>query len=253
MTSYNLAGRCALVTGGASGIGLAVTTQICRNGGTVAVNFLPDDPRGEETVAKLQADGLKVIAAPGNVAVAGDAQRMVNDAVQRLGRLDFLHANAGTPASRRRIEPRELDLMTEEFWNTILQTNLLGVFRCAHAAAPALKAAQGSIVNTASIAGINRAGSSLAYGASKAGVVNMTQNLARALAPDVRVNAVAPGAVDSSWMIEWSNEERSQSIERALLKRRCTTDDIAEVVLFLGFGAAMVTGQTITVDGGLTL
>ena len=253
MTSYNLAGRTALVTGGASGIGLAVTTQIARNGGTVAVNFLPDDPRGEETVARLQADGLKVIAAPGNVAIAGDAERMVNDAVQRLGRLDFLHANAGTPASRRRIEPRELDMMTEEFWNTILQTNLLGVFRCAHAAAPALKEAHGAIVNTASIAGINRAGSSLAYGASKAGVVNMTQNLARALAPDVRVNAVAPGAVDSSWMIEWSNEERSQSIDRALLKRRCTPDDIAEVVLFLGFGAAMVTGQTITVDGGLTL
>ena len=253
MTSYNLAGRTALVTGGASGIGLAVTTQIARNGGTVAVNFLPDDPRGEETVARLQADGLKVIAAPGNVAMAGDAERMVNDAVQRLGRLDFLHANAGTPASRRRIEPRELDMMTEEFWNTILQTNLLGVFRCAHAAAPALKEAHGAIVNTASIAGINRAGSSLAYGASKAGVVNMTQNLARALAPDVRVNAVAPGAVDSSWMIEWSNEERSQSIDRALLKRRCTPDDIAEVVLFLGFGAAMVTGQTITVDGGLTL
>ena len=253
MTSYNLAGKCALVTGGASGIGLAVTTQIGRNGGTVAVNYLPDDPRGPETVEKLNADGIKAIGAPGNVAVAGDAERMVNDAIQKLGRLDFLHANAGTPVGRRRIEPRELDMMTEEFWNTILQTNLLGVFRCAHAAAPALKAANGAIVSTASIAGLGRAGSSLAYGASKAGVVNMTQNLARALAPEVRVNAVAPGAVDSSWQIEWSNEERSASIERALLKRRCTTDDIAEVVLFLGFGAAMVTGQTITVDGGLTL
>ena len=253
MTSYNLAGKCALVTGGASGIGLAVTSQIGRNGGTVAVNFLPDDPRGPETVEKLNADGIRAIGAPGNVADAADCARMVNDAVQKLGRLDFLHANAGTPASRRKIEPHELDLMTEEFWHTILQTNLLGVFRCAHAAAPALKAAQGAIVNTASIAGLNRAGSSLAYGASKAGVVNMTQNLARALAPDVRVNAVAPGAVDSSWMIEWSNEERNASIDRALLKRRCTTDDIAEVVLFLGFGAAMVTGQTITVDGGLTL
>lgn len=253
MIQYNLAGKCALVTGGASGIGLAVTTQIGRNGGTVAVNYLPDDPRGPETVEKLNADGIKAIGAPGNVADAADCARMVNDAVQKLGRLDFLHANAGTPASRRKIEPRELDMMTEEFWHTILQTNLLGVFRCAHAAAPALKAAQGAIVNTASIAGLNRAGSSLAYGASKAGVVNMTQNLARALAPDVRVNAVAPGAVDSSWMIEWSNEERNASIDRALLKRRCTTDDIAEVVLFLGFGAAMVTGQTITVDGGLTL
>ena len=253
LTSYNLAGKTALVTGGASGIGLAVTTQIARNGGTVAVNYLPDDTRGPETIAQLQSQGLKVIGAPGNVAVAGDAERMVGQAIQDLGRLDFLHANAGTPASRRQIQPHELDMMTEEFWNTILQTNLLGVFRCAHAAAAALKSSSGAIVSTASIAGINRAGSSLAYGASKAGVINMTQNLARALAPDVRVNAVAPGAVDSSWMIEWTNEQRSASVDRALLKRRCTTDDIAEVVLFLGFGAAMVTGQTITVDGGLTL
>jgi 3-oxoacyl-[acyl-carrier protein] reductase len=93
----------------------------------------------------------------------------------------------------------------------------------------------------------------MAYGATKAGVVSLTKNLARGLAPSVRVNAVAPGAVDSSWMVEWTNEQRSSSIEGAALKRRCTTDDIAEVILFLGFGAAMVTGQTIVVDGGLTL
>jgi len=253
MTSYDLAGRTALVTGGASGIGLAIVTQLGRNGATVAVNFLPDDPRGPATVAKLNADGIKAIAAPGNVGVAGEAERMVNAAVDKLGRLDFLANNAGTPGTSRRIDPKELDLITEDFWNAILQVNLLGVFRCAHAAAPALKSAHGAIVNTASIAGLGRAGSSLAYSASKSGVVSLTQNLARALSPEVRVNAVAPGAVDSTWMVEWTNEERSASIDRALLKRRCTTDDIAEVILFLGFGAAMVTGQTITVDGGLTL
>ena len=117
--------------------------------------------------------------------------------------------------------------------------NLIGVFRCAKAAAPALKAARGAIVSTASIAGLGTPGSSLAYGATTAGVVNLTQNLARALSPEVRVNAVAPGAVDSTWMIEWTPEQRQQSIEQAKLKRRCTTDDIAEVILFLGFGAAM--------------
>ena len=178
---------------------------------------------------------------------------MVEQAVKDLGRLDLLFANAGTPGTRHRIVPAQLELITEELWQTLLQVNLLGVFRCAKAAAPALRASHGAIVSTASIAGLGRAGSSLAYGATKAGVVSLTQNLARALAPDVRVNAIAPGAVDSAWMVEWTNEERQQSIERALLKRRCTTDDLAEVVLFLGFGAAMVTGQTITVDGGLTL
>ena len=176
---------------------------------------------------------------------------MVLKAVADLGRLDLLVNNAGTPGTRHRIAPPDLDLITEELWTTLLEVNLLGVFRCAKAAAPALKAAGGAIVNTASIAGLGRAGSSLAYGATKAGVVSLTQNLARALAPEVRVNAIAPGAVDSSWMVEWTNEERQQSIEHALLKRRCQPEDLAEVIVFLGFGAAMVTGQTITVDGGL--
>jgi 3-oxoacyl-[acyl-carrier protein] reductase len=253
MIRYDLAGKTALVTGGASGIGLATATQIARDGATVAINFLADDPRGPEAVARLNAEGFKAVEAPGNVGDAADAVRMVAAAVDRLGRLDMLANNAGTPATTRMIAPAELDMITEELWATLLQVNLLGVFRCAKAAAPALKAARGAIVNTASIAGLHYAGSSLAYGATKAGVVSLTRNLARGLAPDVRVNAVAPGAVDSSWMVEWTNEQRSTSIERAALKRRCTTDDIAEVILFLGFGAAMVTGQTVVVDGGLTL
>ncbi len=253
MISYDLAGKTALVTGGASGIGLSTATMLGRNGATVAINFLAEDPRGADTVAKLAADGIKAIAAPGNVGDPADCERMIAKATDDLGRLDLLVSNAGTPGTKRKIEPRELELVTEELWSTLLQVNLLGVFRCAKAAAPALKAAHGAIVNTASIAGVGRAGSSLAYSATKAGVVSLTQNLARALAPDVRVNAVAPGAVDSTWMVEWTDDQRRASIENALLKRRCTTDDIAEVIVFLGFGAAMVTGQTIVVDGGLTL
>lgn len=253
MISYNLAGKAALVTGGASGIGLATVEMLGRNGATVAVNFLADDARGRETVARLKGDGMKAIEAPGNVGDAADCERMVKKAIGDLGRLDLLVANAGTPGTRRKIEPRELDLVTEELWSTLLQVNLLGVFRCAKVAAPALRATNGAIVNTASIAGLGRAGSSLAYAATKAGVVSLTQNLARALGPDVRVNAVAPGAVDSTWMVEWTDEQRRSSIEGAALKRRCTTADIAEVIVFLGFGAAMVTGQTIVIDGGLTL
>lgn len=253
MIRYDLQGKTALVTGGASGIGFATAKMLAGFGATVAVNYLPDDPRGPEAVDKLTAAGGKAIGAPGSVGEAGEAERMVLRAVQDLGRLDLLVNNAGTPGTRRRIAPPELDMITEELWSLLLQTNLLGVFRCAKAAAPALKAAQGAIVNTASIAGLGRAGSSLAYSATKAGVVSLTQNLARALAPEVRVNAIAPGAVDSSWMVDWTNEERQRSIENALLKRRCQPEDLAEVIVFLGFGAAMVTGQTVTVDGGLTL
>src|SRR4051794_27229588 len=261
MIRYDLSGKTALVTGGASGIGFATAKMLAGFGATVAVNCLPDDPRGPEAVdainAHAQAPGLvaggKAILAPGSVGEAAAAEAMVQKAVADLGRLDLLVNNAGTPGTRHRIAPPELDLITEALWSLLLEVNLLGVFRCAKAAAPALKAAGGAIVNTASIAGLGRAGSSLAYSATKAGVVSLTQNLARALAPEVRVNAIAPGAVDSSWMVEWTNEERQQSIERALLKRRCTPEDLAEVIVFLGFGAAMVTGQTVTVDGGLTL
>lgn len=253
MTSYDLSGRTALVTGGASGIGLATTTMLARNGATVAVNFLADDPRGPEAVARLKADGHKIVEAPGNVALAGGAERMVKDAAQRLGRLDLLVNNAGTPGVRKAIPPVELDLITEELWTAVLQTNLVGVFRCSRAAGPALRAARGAIVNVASVSGINEAGSSLAYGASKAGVISLTKNLARALAPEVRVNAVAPGAVDSAWPIEWTEDQRRSSTERALLKRRCTPEDIAEAIVFLGVAAAMITGQTIVVDGGMTV
>jgi 3-oxoacyl-[acyl-carrier protein] reductase len=264
MIKYDLTGKTALVTGGASGIGFATAKMLVGFGATVAVNFLSDDPRGPEAVGKINTPspmtgragnvgGGQAIMAPGSVSDAKDSVRMVEQAIADLGGLDLLVNNAGTPGTRHRIAPPDLDLITEELWSVLLETNLLGVFRCAKAAAVALKQAGGAIVNTASIAGLGRAGSSLAYGATKAGVVSLTQNLARALAPEVRVNAIAPGAVDSSWMVEWTNEERQQSIERALLKRRCQPEDLAEVIVFLGFGAAMVTGQTVTVDGGLTL
>ena len=183
MISYNLAGKTALVTGGASGIGFATARMLAKFGATVAVNFLADDPRGPEAVDRINAEGGKAIMAPGSVGDAGVAERMVLKAIDDLGRLDLLFNNAGTPGTRRRITPPELDLITEDLWSQLLQTNLLGVFRGSKAAAPALKAANGAIVSTASIAGLGRAGSSLAYSATKAGVVSLTQNLARALAP----------------------------------------------------------------------
>jgi 3-oxoacyl-[acyl-carrier protein] reductase len=251
---HDLAGRAALVTGGASGIGLATARMLAEAGAAVAINFLPDDPRGPESVAALRAEtGANMIEAPGSVADEAEAHAMVQRAVAQLGRLDFLVNNAGTPATRRAIPPADLDALTPQMWQALIDTNLLSVFRVTQAAAPALRATGGAAVNTASIAGLGYAGSSLAYGATKAGVISLTVGLARALAPQVRVNAVAPGAVDSTWPIDWTPERQEQTREKALLKRRCTPEDIAEVILFFLSGAAMVTGQTLVVDGGLTL
>ena len=183
--------------------------MLAANGCKVAINHLADDARGPEAVERLRAAGHDAIAAPGNVGDAADCERMVGAAVRDLGRLDYLVNNAGTPGTRTQIPPKELDRITEELWETVLQVNLLGVFRCAKAAAPALKAAGGAVVNMASIAGLDSPGSSMAYGATKAGVISLTKNLARALAPEARVNAVAPGAVDSPWMVEWTEEQRA--------------------------------------------
>ncbi len=253
MVRYELDGKTALVTGGASGIGLATAGLLAASGCQVAMNHLPDDPRGPAEAERLRASGYEVVAVAGDVGDPAACQSMVAEAGQRLGRLDYLVNNAGTPATRSAIPPADLDAIGEDMWHDILRVNLLGVFRCAKLAAPLLRQTKGAVVNVASIAGLDSPGSSLAYAASKAGVVSLTKNLARALAPEVRVNAVAPGAVDSSWMVQWTEERQQASAAKALLKRRCTPEDLAEVMVFLLAGAAMVTGQTVVVDGGLTL
>ncbi len=247
---YALAGQKVLVTGGGSGIGLATATRMAQQGADVCINHLAHDVRAEVAVKHLQEQGLSVFASPGDVGHPDHARAMVDRALQQLGGMTLLVNNAGTPGTTKKIEPRDLDLVDETLWHTVLEVNLLGVFRCSKAAAPALTASQGAIVNIASIAGMGQVGSSMAYGASKAGVVSLTQNLARALAPHVRVNGVAPGAVDSTWMVEWTPEQKQFSIDKSLLKRRATPDDIADIVMFLGFSAHMVTGQIIIADAG---
>lgn len=253
MISADLKGKTALITGGASGIGLATVEIFARCGATVALNHLPDDPRGLEQVGRLQGLGHRVISAPGNVSKPGEAETMVGKTIDAMGRLDFLVNNAGTPATPAPIPFSELDRLTEDFWQTILNTNLIGPFRCTHAAAGALRQAKGAICSTASIAGVQGSGSSIPYATSKAGVINLTRSLARTLAPEIRVNAVAPGFVDSPWNKDWPADRKQQSVEKTPLKRACKPEDIAEVIFFLCAGAAMVTGQTVIVDGGLTL
>jgi 3-oxoacyl-[acyl-carrier protein] reductase len=193
-----------------------------------------------------------VIGAPGKVGVPGETERMVEAAIVALGGLDLLVNNAGTPGVKATLPIDRLDLVTDELWDAVLATNLVGTFRCTKAAAAALKAAHGSVVNTASIAALGLAGSSMAYSASKAGIANLTRNLARALAPEVRVNAIAPGAVDSTW-IEWTPEQRKFQVEKSLLKRIGKPSDYADVIVFLAFGTTMITGDMIVVDAGMTL
>ncbi|MDP4024376.1 SDR family oxidoreductase [Methylobacterium sp. NEAU 140] len=250
MIGADLSGKRVLVTGASSGIGLATVEIFARNGASVALNHLPDDPRGPAEVQRLADEGRAVIALPGDVSRAGDAEAMVAAGIHALGGLDVLVNNAGTSGTTVPIAFEDLDAMTEDFWQTILATNLIGPYRCARAAAESLKKSRGAIVNTASVAGLGRRGSSIAYSASKAGLINLTRSLARALAPEIRVNAVAPGLVETAWTKPWPEARKAATVERTMLGRMARPEDIAETIFFLGAGAAYITGETLTVDGG---
>jgi NAD(P)-dependent dehydrogenase (short-subunit alcohol dehydrogenase family) len=177
---------------------------------------------------------------------------MVLRAVNDLGRLDLLVSNAGTPGTRKRITPPELDLITEELWSSLLQTNLLGVFRCAKSAAPALRAAHGAIVNTASIAGLIGLVTSSAYVAAKHGVIGLTKTAALEYADaKIRVNAVCPGFIKTQ-MTEETMRRRGEAIMAQIpLRRMGEPGEIAEMVVWLcSDRASYVTGAAYNVDGG---
>lgn len=253
MQHMDLDGRCALVTGGASGIGLATVTMLASRGARVAMNHLDGDPAGEEQIARLTAEGLDVISAPGNVSIANSVDEMVAKAIGDLGRLDFLVNNAGISGTKDPIPPSDLNKIDEDLWQALLSTNLISVFRVSKAASAALKEARGAIVNTASTSGVGLQGSSTPYAASKSGVVSLTRSLARGLAPTVRVNAVAPGQVATPWTADWPEERKQAALDKSLIKRHVQPEDVAELITFLLTGAAMITGQTIVIDGGMTV
>ena len=249
MIKADLSGKKALITGASSGIGKAVATLLAECGATVAVNYLVDDERGPIVVDSLNGQGCQAIAAPGNVSDPESADAMVAGAIDKLGGLDILINNAGTAATLEPIPFDDLDAMTEERWHAIMHTNVIGPFRCSRKAANALRLAKGCIINTASIAGIGNAGSSIAYSNSKAAIISQTRCLARALAPHIRVNAVAPGLTRTAWTDPWKQENKQISIEASLLQRMVEPEDIAQGMLFLAVNPA-VTGQTIVLDNG---
>jgi 3-oxoacyl-[acyl-carrier protein] reductase len=248
----NLGGAVAIVTGGGTGIGRAVSEALARAGArAVVVNYSRSRADAEATAETLTRLGCEGVAYQASVADESQVKAMVDETLGRFGRLDVLVNNAGTT---RFIAHADLDAVTDEVWDEIISVNLKGTFYCSRAAAPALKQARGAIVNIASVAGARAAGSSIPYGVSKAAVLQLTRNLAVALAPDVRVNAVAPGLVATRWFREpfgeqAASEQESRVAASTPLREVATAEHVAQAVMAF-LGSDLVTGEFVLVDGG---
>lgn len=247
-------GRRVLVTGGSRGIGRAIVEMFLEAGARVALNGSTETST-TKAVREINA-GDRVVGAPGSVALVADCDRIISTAVASLGGLDVLINNAGWG------DVTELGTTTEESWDRTIDTNLKGVFFMTQYAAPHLKAAKGSIVNFSSVFGLVGSPGSSVYGATKAGVINLTKAHALELAPDIRVNAVCPGGVDTDMLREMALT-LADTVEDgyAILARDCSAQlriadprELAGPVLYLSSDlASFVTGSVHVVDGGETV
>ena len=242
--------KLALVTGGGTGVGRAASLQFAKRGFDVAINYSRSQDDAEQTANDVRELGQRAIAVQCDVSSDEQAVSMIETVRREFGRLDVLVNNAGMTYF---VEHADLDAMTEDKWDRILAVNLKGAFFVSRAAIPLIReSGGGAIVNVASVAGVAGAGSSIAYAASKGGLITMTKSLAKAFAPDIRVNAVCPGVIISRWLGD-HQDMIDKAVEITPLERASTTDDIADVITFLACDAGMMTGQSLVVDGGRTM
>ncbi|HEX5311831.1 SDR family oxidoreductase [Aquabacterium sp.] len=239
----------AIVTGGATGIGRATSELLASMGCSVAVVYSRSEGEAADTVASIRARGQDAMAVRADVVQADQVARMVEEVVKRHGGIDYVVNNAG---ATRQLPFADLEQVTDDIWDELFAVNVKGAFNCSRAAAPYLRLRPGSaIVNVGSIAGETGYGSSLPYAVSKAALHGLTRSLARALAPSIRVNCIAPGAVETRWWNGYENKMRQLAGELAL-QRISTAEDIAESIWWL-LTARSITGQVVKAENGQTL
>ncbi|WP_438350104.1 3-oxoacyl-[acyl-carrier-protein] reductase [Paenibacillus sp. FA6] len=245
-----LSGQVALVTGASRGIGRSIALTLAGLGANIVVNYSGNETAAQEVVAEIQALGAEAVALKANVGSSEQAELLVKEAINTLGRIDILVNNAGI--TRDNLIMR----MKEEEFDLVIETNLKGVFNCLKAVTrPMMKQRYGRIINISSVVGVLGNAGQANYVAAKAGVIGLTKSAARELASrGITVNCIAPGFIDTDMTKELSEDLRGKLIADIPLARLGQPEEIAKVVAFLASdGASYMTGQTLHVDGGMVM
>lgn len=247
--------RVAVITGGGTGVGQATAQQLAQLGWAVVVNYSRSRADAEATVAGIVAAGGRALGVQADVAMDRECRDLVEQTVATFGRVDLLVNSAGTTEF---VPFDQVDQLSDEIWLRLYQVNVVGAFHCARAVRePMLATGGGQIINVSSVAAQLAQGSSIPYCCTKAALDSLTVSLARTFAPQIRVNGIAPGFIAGRWT-QGGLGARYEGIREAYAKslplgRVCTPADIADGILSLVNGSQLVTGQTLTVDGGMMI
>jgi len=245
-----------IVTGSATGIGAACAIDLAKKGANVVINYTKSEAEAKATAAECEKLGAVVLVVQANIANDDDCKRMANTALEKWGRIDGLVNNAGT--TKVAFNHADLNALSAQDFQDIYAVNVVGTFQMIRAVEPAMrKQGHGSIVNVSSIAGVMGTGTSVAYAASKGALNTMTISLARVLGPQIRVNAVCPGFVETRWLQgalgARYEDQRNAVAARNPLGKTSTPEDISKAIVWLLEGADMITGEFIIIDGGMHL
>jgi 3-oxoacyl-[acyl-carrier protein] reductase len=242
-----LQGKVALITGSATGIGRATAIEFAREGADVVINYSRSEAEAKQTRDDCAALGVRALLVRANCADEDEIKEMVARTVAELGGVDVLVNNAGTT---RFVPLPQIDDLGDSDWDSIFQLNVKGAFYATRACVPSMRQrGEGLVVNVASIAGYTGAGSSIPYAVSKGAMITLTRSLAKALAPEIRVNAIAPGIVTTRWVAG-----REEHVERYAkdtpMGRAATAEDCARIVVSFAVYGTFLTGEVTIVDGG---
>nr|WP_225734684.1 MULTISPECIES: SDR family oxidoreductase [Tepidiforma] len=254
--AMDIRGGVVIVTGSATGVGAACAKLLASKGCNVVINYTKSEADARETQAACEALGVETLLVQADVANDADCRRMAQAAIDRWGRIDGLINNAGTT---KFVNHTDLEGLTAEDFQRIYAVNVIGAYQMTRAVAPQMKAqGRGAIVNVSSIAGVMGIGSSIAYAASKGALNTMTLSLARALGPEIRVNAICPGFIQGRWLRSGLGDAAyeaalAQQERTTPLRRAGTPEEMAQAAVWFIEGADLVTGELLIVDAGAHL